>query len=500
MSVASSSSASATGVPRLGGVRCYWALISPRFPTPANPYQKLELDFVHPDPVLGVHLARQQMSLMGRGLIEFIHPAEREQARRDLASAVASDDLQGSVTRVRFARLSRIRAILGCPPEDLDIAYDASMFVEDDEYLILDIVLNWVADGLLLAFFHAIKDKDPARNNDPMHRHEEWSNFCGTANMPEEVSLLAASGPRAAADPTQQIHALHLNISSTVLPPTRTRFPPTRVFQLHTTATSPTRPGSLIFSWPPPRPPNLPAQVDGLYDAEEYSDLMRGVDMDPSQLASGPGEPRTSCTTRFGARHSITSEHVYRQVTSVFIPYGSLIFACFQTTRLYEIPPPSPDMFNLVTPQQNWQQQDYKNANRQPKRPREEYELSYAPEPASAYVPEPAYVPETAYIPDPASTFVPELSPLYPTPSPGTARSQKSPTESVGLNNGSRPLVRPPGDVECCKACGTRESPEWRKSEEGVKDLCNACGLRLARAQAKKEGRHKPRRKKERAE
>ena len=47
-------------------------------PNPSIPNSKLELVFVHLDPVLSVHLARQKMSLMGRGVIEFIHPAERE--------------------------------------------------------------------------------------------------------------------------------------------------------------------------------------------------------------------------------------------------------------------------------------------------------------------------------------------------------------------------------------------------------------------------------------
>lgn len=47
--------------------------------------------------------------------------------------------------RVRFARLSRIRTILGCPPEDEDIPSDAYKFVEDDEYLILDLSLHWVS-------------------------------------------------------------------------------------------------------------------------------------------------------------------------------------------------------------------------------------------------------------------------------------------------------------------------------------------------------------------
>lgn len=90
--------------------------MAPRYPNPAVPGSKLELVFVHPDPVLGVHLAAQRLSMMGRGLLEFIHPAERErelhwplhrryrwltlpEARYDLGNAISADDLQGSVTR-----------------------------------------------------------------------------------------------------------------------------------------------------------------------------------------------------------------------------------------------------------------------------------------------------------------------------------------------------------------------------------------------------------------
>ena len=46
---------------------------------------------------------------------------------------------------MRFARLSRIRTVLGCPPGEVDIPYDAGTFVEDEGYLILDLVLNWVS-------------------------------------------------------------------------------------------------------------------------------------------------------------------------------------------------------------------------------------------------------------------------------------------------------------------------------------------------------------------
>ena len=52
---------------------------------------QLELKFVHPDPVLGSHLARQQMSLVGRDMLEFIHPTEVD--RESVMMMVA--DLRG---------------------------------------------------------------------------------------------------------------------------------------------------------------------------------------------------------------------------------------------------------------------------------------------------------------------------------------------------------------------------------------------------------------------
>jgi hypothetical protein len=46
--------------------------------------------------------------------------------------------------------------------------------------------------------------------------------------------------------------------------------------------------------------------------------------MDPSSMTA-PEDTRTNCTTRFGAKHSLNSEGVFRQINSVFIPYGNLI-------------------------------------------------------------------------------------------------------------------------------------------------------------------------------
>jgi hypothetical protein len=82
--------------------------------------KRFELDFVHLDPVLSVHMRVQSLSMLGRGVIEFIHPEEREreseiqsaggisrltcffsrvEARRDLYSSTQQNNLEGSVTR-----------------------------------------------------------------------------------------------------------------------------------------------------------------------------------------------------------------------------------------------------------------------------------------------------------------------------------------------------------------------------------------------------------------
>jgi hypothetical protein len=42
-------------------------------------------------------------------------------------------------------------------------------------------------------------------------------------------------------------------------------------------------------------------------------------------------------------------------------------------------------------------------------------------------------------------------------------------------------------DEYVCTDCGTLDSPEWRKGPNGPKTLCNACGLRWAKKEKKKQ-------------
>ncbi|KAG0150470.1 hypothetical protein CROQUDRAFT_652401 [Cronartium quercuum f. sp. fusiforme G11] len=60
-------------------------------------------------------------------------------------------------------------------------------------------------------------------------------------------------------------------------------------------------------------------------------------------------------------------------------------------------------------------------------------------------------------------------------PSPGKAQAR------MGCDPTSGTQV-----PRACTSCGVQNSPEWRKGPNGVKSLCNACGLRFSRAQARK--------------
>jgi hypothetical protein len=60
------------------------------------------LDFIYLDPVLQSHLEAQASLLVGKSLLDFVHPDERASAEQDLGSVLESKTLHGSVTRYVF--------------------------------------------------------------------------------------------------------------------------------------------------------------------------------------------------------------------------------------------------------------------------------------------------------------------------------------------------------------------------------------------------------------
>jgi hypothetical protein len=58
-----------------------------------------DLRFVYLDPVLSSHLVDQAEDLIGRSLLEFVHPDEQASAKTDLGNVLSTKALHGSVTR-----------------------------------------------------------------------------------------------------------------------------------------------------------------------------------------------------------------------------------------------------------------------------------------------------------------------------------------------------------------------------------------------------------------
>lgn len=69
-----------------------------------------------------------------------------------------------------------MRKVFGNP--NPEIAPESHMYVDDDFYLPIDVVLNMVGDSIALCFFHAIINKS-VRDNDEVSK-TDWTNWCGT--------------------------------------------------------------------------------------------------------------------------------------------------------------------------------------------------------------------------------------------------------------------------------------------------------------------------------
>lgn len=267
-------------LPKVGQTRCYWALLSSA------------LDFIYLDPVLAHHLHHQHELLIGKSLLAFVHPDEQAKAQVDLGNVLQSRVLHGSVTRVRYSRLSRVRRLLGSL-DPLPTWVDAEKIAVDENYMVVDIAINWAADGLVLCFIHAIVDLAPA-DNSPSPR-SDWSNWCGTPWMPHD-----------------QIQLLFRRLVICV-PPQKAL---NRVFQILSNV--PERP--LLLSWPPDSPPSssssshIPSPTGA-----DFAALAGGVNITGSVSDNIDG--KTSCTRRYRSTEVI--DGLKLRVESIFIPHGT---------------------------------------------------------------------------------------------------------------------------------------------------------------------------------
>ncbi|CAO1629620.1 unnamed protein product [Jaminaea pallidilutea] len=537
----------------LGKTRCYWAILSYH----ATEHDPHDLTFLYCDPVLQSHLGTEAELMNGKSFFDWVHPLERERARSDLRKIISSRTLFGSVTRCRYYRVPAIRKHLGCdnPPT----AEEAHMYVEDDRFLPIDIVLSMVGESVALCFFHAIINKSIQDNSEASKT--DWTNWCGSRKElfdAEECDKIWTSVQSAK---VQKERSFEPQVS------------PSHVFQILSMPTAPNPDTDdlpiqdtpeVLFSWPPPRLYRKESALgsprdgqhfheafeDGSYFADEFAKLAQGVIMAPSGRTSDGsttrnGEPgtiqdgdNTSCTRRFRAAHTLTSEGMLRSVESVLVPYGSIMFACFSATYQQIMSSHHSQQGHRGTlawasmaensaiaaspPAVHTPPADGPARKRMKKQTSNPTSLTSSPRsgnsPPGNRVNNRESSPSARALPGGTASSGPTAkgkkrsgradvgsgiddnpyrAPSPPAPHRPRAHSgvgaspDHKPSSSIPSSDGLSAAAaaaslfadtHPETGEKRCTSCGTSNSPEWRKGPSGQKTLCNACGLRYSRA------------------
>ncbi|KAG9013883.1 hypothetical protein FRB94_004263 [Tulasnella sp. JGI-2019a] len=333
--------------PRLGQTRCYWTVLS------------AQLTFMYLDPTLQLHMSRQGPLMAGRSILDFVHPDEVASARRDLSRVSQNKEINGSVTRVRFLRLSVIRLEFGASKEELETFPGQMDVAFDENYLTADLVINWVAEGVVLCFIHAIMDLSD--NDNDAKAKTPWTNWCKTDLMDQrhcEALYRVVSTP-ALSHPINFDHQEYTPNSGNQIPPQPLHTSHDRVFQI--VRNDDHRP--TLFSWPPLSTPDVSALVGGAtmgmtdLEATEFSRLAKQIPISDASAAAlaergakaigsrgeeghksvtemSTGHAQTSCTSRFihveDTFEVPGSNGIGRKIDCVYIPHGSIIFACYK--------------------------------------------------------------------------------------------------------------------------------------------------------------------------
>ncbi|KAF9094329.1 hypothetical protein BGX23_002254 [Mortierella sp. AD031] len=194
---------------------------------------------------------------------------------------------------------------------------------EEDEFMILDVVMNVVSDEVVLGFFHI--------DGQGLYKGF-WSNgICGESK--ESLATLAPEILRDLQESVKtksQASGSHGSTSDNNSPPSSPPRQPTdrktkRIFQLYDSHNR-----NLLLTWPEPGP-NSPDAGTMAYNPDLYTQIVKSHHIPSDALEN------TTCLKRFCSKHALPSlspshpEPSY-QVESVFIPYGHIIFACFQTS------------------------------------------------------------------------------------------------------------------------------------------------------------------------
>ncbi|WFD34011.1 hypothetical protein MCUN1_000839 [Malassezia cuniculi] len=332
-----------TGMEQVDAPVCFWALVAHSEPT-----------VFYIDPIAQKFGGS---ALVGRAFAEFVHTEDRDRVRGDLIRTAMSSTLFGNMISCRYATLESLR-------------HTAQTYVS------VDIVVNCVYDGIMLAFVHSVNERNTSCGHtvDPFDAYQARLIY-------EQLDRIA-----------------------------KKRNTLERVFQIITTNQD-----TVYLNWPPHDGPVK-------YSPTYFTRLSKR--MRPSQQQV----QQSSCTRRFRATHTISSNGNVLGVASVLIPYGAITLACFHITSELGQPTAAEYSENPLFAQEQgaWQ--------------------------------------SGSHVSFPLQNSSQERSEVLPVAHANT--SQKK-----------------------CSSCGRSDSPEWRRGPSGHKTLCNACGLRYARSLSNKRKR-----------
>ncbi|ORY01312.1 hypothetical protein K493DRAFT_405595, partial [Basidiobolus meristosporus CBS 931.73] len=349
---------------------CFWALLSTS-----------NLKFVYVSPSLETSLPKEQ-AILGTHFYDYLHPTEYSAAKRDISRSIEQQDLRGSVTRCRFRNIFLTRPLVRrdrkasiAVPQERDTeckgshkaspssptmsnqkhsprSYfnsfiskepreSSSLHEEDDEYLVMDITLNVLCDGVVLGIFHPIQDEQQkhvcGQKNYSTQEIESWTQC--VRYLSEQDRLLgharnAFDVPLTPNTPQSPSHTVSAQNSFATSLPTNHSYSSgnsgSRVFFILDSETL-----SPLLCWPEETFCKLTGAKHvpppGSRGVLEHHLKPEDLRMIKDHLAKAPPADGRLCAQSYSGKHGIIHmDGSLQYIQCIIIPYGSITFACFQ--------------------------------------------------------------------------------------------------------------------------------------------------------------------------
>ncbi|CAG8438499.1 14340_t:CDS:2 [Acaulospora colombiana] len=249
---------------------CFWSLLSIK-----------DLSFIYISSWLSKALGPEQSLLLGTSFFDYVHPQDQDSAKRDLSDFVKKKTLTCSVTRKFQASAIAINS-----PKPFQPSNYPPQSITGDEYIIVDVGMSVELNRLSAL----------------LHKHSS-TEFHKVQTPPATPHL-----------DNQTLHE-------------RSNDEPGRIFQILDRHSR-----NLIFTWPNPSVSRKFLEAAN-YNQDDFSGLLRDVALTSDSKNSGMEnvDSQPNCLRPVtDKRILLLTSGKYRQVESVVIPYGNIIFACFQ--------------------------------------------------------------------------------------------------------------------------------------------------------------------------